>query len=210
MTRHLLKTDCPGTRRLPRPNRTEPEATTEPTATAEPSATPEADAGEDSDNLTPDEIQAADLSQSEQPSAEISEAAPGDTVSYTLIISNTGVNTASDVFLTDPLPTGIDYISGTLSLATTGLVSGSVYGFTDNVLTFEAQHIGSFGSATLTFDVLVDEMLTDGTMITNVATISDTSSMVMVDATFTVVVEPETTDSVVFACRLQNHCLRRH
>ncbi len=175
----------------------EPEATTEPTATAEPSVTPEADAGEDSDDLTPDEIQAADLSQSSK-SAEISEAAPGDTVGYTLIISNTGVNTASDVFLTDPLPTGIDYISGTLSLATTGLVSGSVYGFTDNVLTFEAQHIGSFGSATLTFDVLVDEMLTDGTIITNVATISDTSSMVMVDATFAVVVEPETTDSVVF------------
>lgn len=176
---------------------------TTPGETSSPDETPEAQpveepkTGADSDELTPDDTQAADLSQSSK-SADSTEAAPGDTVGYTLIISNTGVNTANDVVLTDALPTDIEYVSGTLSLSTTGLVSGTVYAFADNVLSFEAQHIGSYGSATLTFDVLVDEMASDGTTIVNTATISDTSSVVMVEATFNVVVEPTSTDSVIF------------
>lgn len=42
---------------------------------------------------------------------------PGDTIEYTVVVTNDGSDTAIDTALTDPLPAGVTYVPGTLQIA---------------------------------------------------------------------------------------------
>jgi uncharacterized repeat protein (TIGR01451 family) len=50
---------------------------------------------------------------------------PGDTVEYRITTANTGTDTATDVFVTDPLPEGITYVAGSLAVEGTVLTDAS-------------------------------------------------------------------------------------
>ncbi|WP_437834119.1 hypothetical protein [Sorangium sp. So ce1153] len=43
---------------------------------------------------------------------------PGDTLEYTIIVTNTGDDDAAEVVLNDPLPAGVTYVAGSLEIAT--------------------------------------------------------------------------------------------
>lgn len=53
-------------------------------------------------------------------SADLSQAAPGDTVTYKLVVKNTGSAAASDVTVTDSLPAGVTYLSATAPCTQSG------------------------------------------------------------------------------------------
>lgn len=96
--------------------------------------------------------------------ASVAMAQPGDTLAYTIILSNTGNLPASSLSVTDPLPAGLSYVSS----ATPGL--------TYNSGSNQVEWSGSLavGSQTsLQFTVQVDSGVACGTQLTNTATISD-------------------------------------
>ncbi|MGK4008075.1 hypothetical protein WMF31_35990 [Sorangium sp. So ce1036] len=50
---------------------------------------------------------------------------PGDTLEYTIVVTNSGNDEAAEVVLTDPLPAGVTYVPGSLEI-TTGPAPGSL------------------------------------------------------------------------------------
>ena len=57
-------------------------------------------------------------------SASTISADPGETITYTIQLTNTGGASGATIFLTDTLPTGLNYIPGTLQV-TDGKVDDS-------------------------------------------------------------------------------------
>lgn len=70
--------------------------------------------------------------------------APGGTITYTMVLSNTGTVAANNVVITDPVPTG------------TTFVVGSVTGATGTPPTLNVPSIAAGDTATVTFQVTVD------------------------------------------------------
>ncbi|MCP4506463.1 MAG: DUF11 domain-containing protein, partial [Fuerstiella sp.] len=92
---------------------------------------------------------------------------PGDSVVYTVTVTNTGPSTAPGVILTDVLPAGVTLQSATMG-GQTGVDSGGT-------ITFPSVDLASGDSATATITVTVDT-LTDG-LISNVASVQDLSAV---------------------------------
>ncbi len=67
--------------------------------------------------------QAPDLGESKI-TASSNFANPGDTITYNILLKNTGLPVSSTLFLTDSLPAGLTYLAGTLT-ATSGIVDDS-------------------------------------------------------------------------------------
>jgi uncharacterized repeat protein (TIGR01451 family) len=78
----------------------------------------------------------------------------GSTLMYTLVVTNHGPSPASNVVLTDPLPSGVTF----LSLET----SQGAAGHEDGVVTAELGDMALGDSATITIIVAVDASMTDG------------------------------------------------
>lgn len=98
--------------------------------------------------------------------------APGDTLRYTLVVSNTGSGSASDVVVSDPIPAYTSYL-GNIS-ATTG--SGA-FDAIDNRVVFTIGTLASSASATLTFDVALASPLPSGsTTVANTASASSSNA----------------------------------
>ncbi|TWU41376.1 Large cysteine-rich periplasmic protein OmcB precursor [Novipirellula aureliae] len=99
---------------------------------------------------------------------EVSNAAPepGATVVYTVTVNNEGPSTASGVILTDTIPAGLTFVSGTLNNQN-GTSDGSVVTFP--AITLDS---GSSATATLTFTVGA----TAAGQITNTASVPDLSA----------------------------------
>lgn len=74
---------------------------------------------------------------------------PGDTVSYTIEVKNTGHEVAFNVSLRDPLPKGVTYVPGSMSLKA-GSMSGAITDAKDN-------DVGHYDSATRTIHVNLGE-----------------------------------------------------
>jgi uncharacterized repeat protein (TIGR01451 family) len=89
----------------------------------------------------------------------------GDTLTYTLVVTNHGPSPAAGVVLTDPLPAGVTFESVTTTLGTAGHAEGIV---TANLGDLDVDE-----SATVTVVVTVDSSLTDGLLNTAQVT-SDT------------------------------------
>ena len=84
-------------------------------------------------HLAPKNVIIPDLDSS-QLSASTKMADPGETVTYTIQIINSGLEITNPLFMTDPLPTGLEYVSGTLQST-----SGSVDDSTDPILRWQGQ-----------------------------------------------------------------------
>ncbi|MCL4206106.1 MAG: DUF11 domain-containing protein [Pirellulaceae bacterium] len=78
----------------------------------------------------------------------------GDTLTYTLVVTNHGPSPASGVVLTDPLPAGVTFQSVTTTQGTAGHAAG--------IITANLGDLGVDESATVTVVVTVDSSLTDG------------------------------------------------
>lgn len=98
-----------------------------------------------------------------------SSLSPGDTVSYSITVSNSGSATATSVLVNDPIPAGMAY-KGSIT-ATAG--SGS-FDAVNNAVVFTVGDLAAAGSATLTFQatVLTPAAGTTAINTTNVASAS--------------------------------------
>ena len=91
------------------------------------------------------------------------DAQPGDTVTFTLTIKNTGVGTATNVVVNNPLPTGI--LSPTRTTSFSGVdVSGES--------PWQLSDLGPNASGTIQIVGVIDPALGEGFSITSIATIS--------------------------------------
>ncbi len=94
---------------------------------------------------------------------------PGDVLTYTIVVSNTGTEDAPAASLSDPIPEHTTYVTGSARTEPPG----------SGVLTETASAIGWSGSVaaneavTLTFQVTVNPDVAEGTEITNTVAISD-------------------------------------
>lgn len=87
------------------------------------------------------------------------DSARGNTIDYTLAVSNVGTDAATAVSVTDVLPSGLSYVDGTLVVP-----SGWTASFDGRTLT--AKHDGSFdpaATASIRFTALVGELSRSGT-----------------------------------------------
>lgn len=92
---------------------------------------------------------------------------PGQTLTYTLSVSNTGSAAATAVVVTDPIPAGLRY-SGTVS---TSMGSAS-FDAVNNRMVFAVGDLGAGGTATLSFGAVVQALAAGNTPILNTATAS--------------------------------------
>ena len=94
--------------------------------------------------------------------APTSSLKPGDTVTYTLTINNTGSGAASDVAVTDPIP-----VNTTFAAITQG--SGS-FDAVNNQVRFTVGTLAAGGSSTLIFTAKVNPLPNGSTTLTNTGT----------------------------------------
>ncbi|VAW69800.1 Conserved repeat domain protein, partial [hydrothermal vent metagenome] len=104
----------------------------------------------------------------------------GDTLRYTIVINNSGTVDATDVVLTDVLPTSTSYVMGSTTMnglpvpdgvgGAFPLLSGLPVSSTDLTPPLPAANMGTISqmqAATLVFDVTVNPLTVDGTIISN-------------------------------------------
>ena len=123
---------------------------------------------------------ATDFSTSSK-SADLNSADIGDTIQYTIAISNSGNMAATAVSMTDTLPAGLTYVTGTLSAPqpSGGIVIG--FGQASGVITWTGS-LAANAEAMVTFDVTVGAPVTTGMTVTNSADIFDGSATTSVSA----------------------------
>jgi uncharacterized repeat protein (TIGR01451 family) len=91
---------------------------------------------------------------------------PGDTLRYTVVITNSGNTAATGVFFTDPIPANTAVVAGSVTTTQGTVTSEDPVGVTIGDLS-------AGGSVTITFDVLVDNPLPGGvTQVANQGTVS--------------------------------------
>ena len=96
-----------------------------------------------------------------------STAQPGDTITYTLSISNAGPNTANNVSVSDTLPTS--YVTFASCTESTGTGTCSV---TAGVVTVSYASLAKSASSTVTINTTVNTGVTDGVSVGNNASIN--------------------------------------
>lgn len=94
------------------------------------------------------------------------EAQPGDTLRYTVVISNGGDQPAPNVWLTDALPVDVAYISDSISVS-----GGGLFGVSNNVITWTGA-VNNEASVHISFDALLTDTLISGAEITNTANVN--------------------------------------
>ena len=98
-------------------------------------------------------------------------AKPGDTLEYSVNVRNTGAGTANNLFLTDTIPAGTSFVSGSVTSAKNGGAFGSVA----DGITGDGMSLGSLAlneSIEIRFRVLVGQSVTNGATLTNTAFLS--------------------------------------
>ena len=126
------------------------------------------------------ELLPPDLSSSYK-EADSSVAVPATTVGYTVVISNSGTTPDLDVVMTDTLPGELAYESG--SIAVTG---GGIYTVTGNVIVWSGA-VNNGSEVTIEFSAVLTSTAAAGTVITNTAEISGTSTVIERSDAITVV-----------------------
>jgi uncharacterized repeat protein (TIGR01451 family) len=89
---------------------------------------------------------------------------PGQTIDYTITVSNTGLADATGVTVSDAIPTGTTYVAHSPD-------NGGI--LTSGVLTWSGLTVTAGGTLDLHFQVTVDGSDGDGTLIDNTATVND-------------------------------------
>lgn len=128
---------------------------------------------------------------------------PGDTVTYTIVITNAGGTNATSVVLTDAIPGNSTYLASSITLGGVGKTDASDADEADfNVtnpgeVTVNAGTIASGGGTkTITFQITVNANVPAGTVVTNTADVAYNSgpnslSVASNGASFTVAQEPD-------------------
>ena len=123
------------------------------------------------------QVQASDSVTVNQPNITLSKtdgvniAAPGQTLTYTLTFTNTGLVPAHNIVITDTLPTGLTFGSCTPgSLGGSCSASGSIITYT------AAATLGVNQSSSITITAQIPPTLTDGATLINTATLTYTDS----------------------------------
>jgi len=108
-----------------------------------------------------------------------SDPQPGDTVTYTITLTNNGSTDATNVIVTDNIPTNTTFKASSITLDTVSKTDASDadeadYNVTSaGAVTVEAGTISSGGgSSVITFQVTVDESVLSGTTVQNTASIN--------------------------------------
>ncbi|HKZ47229.1 MAG TPA: SdrD B-like domain-containing protein, partial [Thermoplasmata archaeon] len=94
-------------------------------------------------------------------SADVLTADPGDTITYTIVVTNTGTGTATDLVIVDTLPGPTTYVSATPA-------PDSAVG---DVLTWVVSSLAGGSSISITITATVDAYTADQTILHNVATV---------------------------------------
>ncbi len=103
---------------------------------------------------------------------------PGETVTYTITLNNTGSAAGSNVLLTDLIPANFTYKPGSITLRGTAKTDANDadeanFGVTAaNTVTVNVGNLAAAASAVITFQVTLNGQVTAGTAITNQATIT--------------------------------------
>lgn len=115
---------------------------------------------------------------------------PGDTVTYTITLTNSGSTNGLSTVFTDPIPSNLTYIPGTITLQGTTKTDandgdGADYNITTaGAITVSVGTINSGGGIkTITFQATVNSAVPSGTAVNNTATINYTSGGNSVTAT---------------------------
>jgi uncharacterized repeat protein (TIGR01451 family) len=104
-------------------------------------------------------------------------AVPGDIITYTILLTNTGSSPADNIVITDAIPTGMTYKAGSITLGgvpKTDANDGDEANFnvtTLNAITVNVATIAASGTATVTFQVTINSNLAAGTPLSNQASI---------------------------------------
>lgn len=154
---------------VPDPNPIANSATAAFTYTVDP-ANPDAITGSSTSNAVNSQANIASVATTK--SVDKAFAEPGDVLTYTLVLQNTGNVAADNVVITDPIPTGTTFVAGSLTGATG----------TPPTLTL-TNPIAPSSSATVTFQVLVGNTIPTPNPVSNSAT-----------AAFTYTVDPANPD----------------
>lgn len=123
------------------------------------------------DENDPQIVTAAQLSAAKD--ADVTQISPGETVHYTISISNTGNTSAPNSIMTDTLPAEFEYVTGTLS-AIGGFDSLSVV---DNVVIWTGSVSGNGGAVQIEFDAVLTDTVLPGDIITNTAQITGSGQL---------------------------------
>ncbi len=107
----------------------------------------------------------ADLSLTKTVSA--STAQPGDTVTYTIIASNSGPNDANSVAITDTLPSSLTFVSCS--------ATGGTCAWDGAAVTVTYASLAASASATVTITTTLKSSATDGVTVTNTASVGASS-----------------------------------
>jgi uncharacterized repeat protein (TIGR01451 family) len=89
-------------------------------------------------------------------------ASPGDPLTYTITVKNTGPSPAMNLTVRDAVPDMTDYVPGSITGA-------GVFNPTTDSLLWGLGTLGGFQSISVTFDVTIDAGCADGTIIPNTA-----------------------------------------
>jgi uncharacterized repeat protein (TIGR01451 family) len=122
-----------------------------------------------------------------------SDAVAGEMLQYTILISNTGDQSAENVQLSDVLPESLMLV-GDVEYDTLSVWNDS-FGAMNGVITWTGS-VGPAGYSQLTFDVVVSEDVEPGTVITNTAVITGTGISFVRSATTAIVAV--STDHIVY------------
>jgi len=109
-------------------------------------------------------VQPADLSGSTK-TAVPPIAAPGDVVTYTITLRNSGQAAAPHVQVTDPIPAGVRYVEGSVT-------GGAAFDAANNRITWNGA-VAPGAEISVNFAVRVNPEVGASTMITNTATVDD-------------------------------------
>jgi uncharacterized repeat protein (TIGR01451 family) len=117
---------------------------------------------------------------------DLSQAAAGQSLQYTIFISNSGNMSATNVQLNDALPAELIYQTDSLSITAGSNYSIASYGENNGVITWTGSISGP-GYVALTFDAVLTDSLTVGDSVTNTAVLTGTGSWLTRTATTSIV-----------------------
>ncbi len=126
-----------------------------------------------------------DLSQSSK-NVSHAEALAGQTLTYTIVIENTGDEAATAVVMSDTLDSMLHFVAESFMLDETGVVTTTLLSYTMGMVTWQGD-LGPGSFATVTFEASIDANAVAGSEIPNTADITIAGLTSSLTATTTVV-----------------------
>ncbi|MGM9949701.1 MAG: SpaA isopeptide-forming pilin-related protein, partial [Lysinibacillus sp.] len=103
------------------------------------------------------------------------DAQSGDTIQYTINVTNNGASQRSAFTIKDVIPNGVTYVDGTVKASSTDSKTVLTPSYDKGILSVSASRLGKGETITITFDATVDKLAgsVQSKEISNIATIDD-------------------------------------